>query len=336
MATKATAKKSKAKPAPPKKQERPIQKIKRLAKKATKLLEEVKQELTKPVPTEPAERPANYTRIHMPSGKCPVEFKGDPTDKAAALIWGEQVRDHYEQQREVPSQQGMMILAMSAGGKVLADTVRDLYANEPAPSRPRTVQLQHLRPGDRFHDGVRTGQLVELFAGGDAKVHIVSGLDAGKTMLWSRRAEVYWGQLPHVPAESANGRRQTPTRAENGDTPRKERPQRQPTGPRLQDAPAKLDNQTDVKVEWTGSGGRFKCSILGHPLRGVVRWLGWKGFTVEQVMSLLAKMGLADYPNLKAVVAGHVASGKAGEKGCHGPPAQLTDEQGKQLKKHLK
>lgn len=98
--------------------------------------------------------------------------------------------------------------------------------------------------------------------------------------------------------------------------------------------PVAVENVTKVPVTCTvGAKGGKRFSVFGIPATHVIRWMAYKGWTREQIETVvLQKMGLQI---MSATFDAQIVSGKKGDEGSHGPIPKLTKDQEQSLKELL-
>lgn len=168
-------------------------------------------------------------------------------------------------------------------------------------------------PDERTEDAARDWA-EELLAWGEACgkkigragiVHAAHTLDYRFGLLVSRT-------FPRVSSEGTG----TPETAVAGAETVPDRPE----PPRGADRPAAttVDDRPARQPVRTGGKG---AELFGHPLTAVMRWMGKAGWTWEQGMTALGKLGIAANESTVKTQVG------AGKKGLRGEPAALTADQ---------
>jgi hypothetical protein len=84
-----------------------------------------------------------------------------------------------------------------------------------------------------------------------------------------------------------------------------------------------------IKVSKT-QAGTIRATAFGIPLRGVLRWMGSRGWTTDEAQRCLDAL-LTDWTNGSEYAAslieeGHIGSGKDGDEGCFGRVPEITKE----------
>lgn len=105
--------------------------------------------------------------------------------------------------------------------------------------------------------------------------------------------------------------------------------------------PLKLNNKSGIPVDCSeGGSGRKRCTIFEYPMRNVIRTLGKKQWTNDEIEAALKKMGIGEnyHDDLrKSIIVPHAAAGrglKANEDDTvYGKIAPLSKEQFAALEK---
>lgn len=83
-----------------------------------------------------------------------------------------------------------------------------------------------------------------------------------------------------------------------------------------------------VKLDVPDNGGSGKrISLFGHPITGVVRWMGKQGWEFEEAKRALERL------NMECADSTIRAQLRAGEKGERGEPASITSDQKRELER---
>lgn len=277
----------------------------------------------------PLPRTGNLTAVIAAAGKIPELANEEPE---TILEWCEGMRDDFERKDKLLTVRGLIQAARTLGpgrsGEVVK-TIKQLYhkeyvaekeaAGEPVPATETVSET----PTNKVKKKIMTKETSkrENGNGKSAKTEKEAPVKKNGKVPIKVKAKT----TPKAPPAKAKAVvKNKPVKASsNGDGGTKQR----------------INNRTQIPVEVVRlESGRAKVTILGHPMRGILRWMGAKKWTEDEGTAALKKMGLTEEAGiigekntLKSVINDHMNSGRKGVQGWHGPWPELSKDEAKAL-----